>query len=49
MTLHQLAFFLLQLIRTLLAYTKSLVNQGKLRYTYTNNSNINGIVHVDIN
>ena len=33
----------------LLAYTKSLVNQGKLRYTYTNNSNINGIVHVDIN
>lgn len=34
---------------TLLAYTKSLVNQGKLRYTYTNNSNMNGVVHVDIN
>lgn len=34
---------------TLLAYTKSLVAQGKLRYTYTNNSNMNGVVHVDIN
>ena len=34
---------------TLLAYTKSLVNQGKLRYTYTNNSNMNGVVHVDVN
>lgn len=33
----------------LLAYTKSLVNQGKLRYTYTNNSNMNGVVHVDVN
>lgn len=33
---------------TLLAYTKSLVNQGKLRYTYTNNSNMNGVVHVDV-
>lgn len=34
---------------TLLAYTKSLVSQGKLRYTYTNNSNMNGVVHVDVN
>lgn len=34
---------------TLLAYTKSLVAQGKLRYTYTNNSNMNGVVHVDVN
>lgn len=34
---------------TLLAYTKQLVAQGKLRYTYTNNSNMNGVVHVDVN
>ena len=34
---------------TLLAYTKSLVSKGKLRYTYTNSSNMNGVVHVDIN
>lgn len=34
---------------TLLAYTKSLVAQGKLRYTYTNNKNMNGVVHIDIN
>lgn len=34
---------------TLLAYTKSLVSKGKLRYTYTNNSNMNGVVHVDVN
>ena len=34
---------------TLLAYTKSLVSKGKLRYTYTNGSNMNGVVHVDIN
>lgn len=33
---------------TLLAYTKSLIAQGKLRYTYTNNSNMNGVVHVDV-
>lgn len=31
-----------------LKYTKSLVAQGKLRYTYTNNSNMNGAVHIDI-
>lgn len=32
----------------LLAYTKTLVKQGKLRYTYTNSTNMNGVVHVDI-
>lgn len=32
----------------LLKYTQSLVNQGKLRYTYTNSSNMNGVVHIDI-
>lgn len=34
---------------TLLAYTKSLVAHGKLRYTYTNSTNMNGVVHVDVN
>lgn len=34
---------------TLLEYTKILVNNGTLRYTYTNNSNMNGVVHIDIN
>ena len=34
---------------TLLSYTKNLVSQGKLRYTYTNDTNMNGVVHVDIN
>lgn len=34
---------------TLLSYTKSLVRQGKLRYTYTNNTNMAGAVHIDIN
>lgn len=33
---------------TLLSYTKQLVNEGTLRYTYTNNSNMNGVVHIDI-
>lgn len=33
---------------TLLVYTKTLVNNGTLRYTYTNNSNMNGVVHIDI-
>lgn len=36
-------------VNTLLAYTKSLVAQGKLRYTYTNGSNMSGVVHIDIN
>lgn len=34
--------------KDLLSYTQSLVNNGTLRYTYTNNSNMNGVVHVDI-
>jgi uncharacterized protein YcbK (DUF882 family) len=32
----------------LLRYCQQLVNEGKLRYTYTNSSNTNGVVHVDI-
>lgn len=32
----------------LLQYTKGLVNSRELRYTYTNNSNMTGAVHVDI-
>lgn len=32
----------------LLQYTQKLVNQGKARYTYTNNKNMNGVVHIDI-
>ena len=35
-------------VNDLLAYTKSLVSQGKLRYTYTNSSNMSGVVHIDI-
>lgn len=31
-----------------LAYCKELVKQGRLRYTYTNNSNMGGSVHIDI-
>lgn len=34
--------------KDLLNYTTSLVNAGKLRYTYTNNANMSGAVHVDI-
>lgn len=33
----------------LLEYTKSLVSNGTLRYTYTNSQNMNGVVHIDIN
>lgn len=33
----------------LLEYTKSLVLNGTLRYTYTNTTNMNGVVHIDIN
>lgn len=33
----------------LLNYCQSLVNQGLLRYTYTNSKNMNGVVHIDIN
>ena len=31
-----------------LEYAKDLVRRGVLRYTYTNNSNMNGVIHVDI-
>lgn len=34
--------------KTLLNYCQVLVNQGRLRYTYTNSSNMNGVVHIDI-
>lgn len=34
--------------KDLLAYTTKLMNEGKIRYTYTNGSNMNGVVHVDI-
>lgn len=36
-------------VATLLNYCQSLVNQGILRYTYTNSKNMNGVVHIDIN
>lgn len=32
----------------LLSYTKHLVSKGVIRYTYTNSSNMNGVVHIDI-
>ena len=32
-----------------LNYCKSLVNNSTLRYTYTNNTNMSGVVHIDIN
>lgn len=35
--------------KDLLNYCQSLVNQGILRYTYTNNGSMNGVVHIDIN
>ncbi len=35
-------------VNDLLAYTKTLVANGTLRYTYTNSSNMNGVVHIDI-
>lgn len=36
-------------VNDLLAYCKTLVANGTLRYTYTNSSNMNGVVHIDIN
>ena len=36
-------------VATLLNYCQSLVNQGILRYTYTNNGAMRGVVHIDIN
>ena len=35
--------------QSLLAYCQSYVNKGLARYTYTNNTNMNGVVHIDIN
>lgn len=32
----------------LLNYCQHLVQEGTLRYTYTNNKNMNGVVHIDI-
>ena len=36
-------------VKDLLIYTQTLVKAGILRYTYTNNTNMQGAVHVDIN
>lgn len=36
-------------VQDLLTYTQTLVKAGILRYTYTNNTNMQGAVHVDIN
>ena len=33
---------------TLLAYCQSLVRQGVISYTYTNSSNMNGVVHINL-
>jgi len=33
----------------LLNYCKQLVAEGKARYTYTNNTNMSGVVHLDLN
>lgn len=35
-------------VNDLLDYCQELVNNGTLRYTYTNSSNMNGVVHIDI-
>lgn len=42
--------FYIQNVNTndLLNYCNKLVNQGILRYTYTNGTNMNGVVHIDI-
>lgn len=34
--------------KDLLNYCQSLVHQGILRYAYTNNKNMNGVVHIDV-
>ena len=36
-------------VNNTLQYCKQLVANGTLRYTYTNSSNMNGVVHIDIN
>lgn len=50
-TLSKACDFYIQGVSTsnLLSYAKQLVNQGVLRYTYTNSSNMNGVIHIDIN
>lgn len=35
-------------VQELLSYCQQLVNEGQLRYTYTNNTYMNGVVHIDI-
>lgn len=35
-------------VKELLKYTKQLQTKGVIRYTYTNNTNMNGVVHIDI-
>lgn len=35
-------------VKELLDYTKKLRKKGMIRYTYTNNTNMNGVVHIDI-
>ena len=34
--------------QNLLNYTTKLLNQGKIKYTYTNNKNMKGVVHINI-
>ena len=48
--LGKAADFYIQGVSTkdLLNYCQSLVNNETLRYTYTNSSNMNGVVHIDI-
>lgn len=35
-------------VNTLLARAQELVNQGVIRYTYTNSKNMKGVIHIDI-
>ena len=35
-------------VSELLSHCIDLRNQGKIRYTYTNNTTMNGVVHIDI-
>lgn len=35
-------------VSKLLQYTKTLKSSGIINYTYTNNKNMNGVVHIDI-
>ena len=49
--LGKAADFYIQGVSTsdLLNHCQNLVNQGVLRYTYTNSSSMNGVVHIDCN